>query len=311
MKEKLFLDKDILFDKKYKKQKIYIDDIKFTLKKLKLNHIGKKPFLLNYLLDYYNRNDHYNKHLDKIISIQNLYRDKLTKRKDDFYSQFINSEDFYTLDSIRLIEQPYLFWFNDNNNFKFAFDIRSFKNLLINNCKNPYNREDIPQSAISKYKNRIIELKKQNIKIVNTNDILTKEQERKLKIVRIFQKLDELNIVAGGINQEWFNNFTFYQLKNLYKVMEDIWNYRSELSMETKHKIVTNNNVFTKSIFWIMNLTNNNYFLLQDIVLNEIETLISSSNNIEDKQSGGYYVLIALTEVSLDYGDEYPWLKQS
>ena len=56
MKEKLFLDKDILFDKKYKKQKIYIDDIKFTLKKLKLNHIGKKPFLLNYLLDYYNRN---------------------------------------------------------------------------------------------------------------------------------------------------------------------------------------------------------------------------------------------------------------
>ena len=127
MKEKLFLDKDILFDKKYKKQKIYIDDIKFTLKKLKLNHIGKKPFLLNYLLDYYNRNDHYNKHLDKIISIQNLYRDKLTKRKDDFYSQFINSEDFYTLDSIRLIEQPYLFWFNDNNNFKFAFDIRSFK----------------------------------------------------------------------------------------------------------------------------------------------------------------------------------------
>ena len=59
-----------------------------------------------------------------------------------------------------------------------------------------------------------------------------------------------------------------------------------------------------------MNLAYSNYFVLQDIVLNEIETLISSSNNIEDKQSGGYYVLISLTEVSLDYGDEYPWLKQ-
>ena len=50
--------------------------------------------------------------------------------------------------------------------------------------------------------------------------------------------------------------------------------------------------------------------MLQDIVLNEIEILISSSEDLENKKSGGYYVLISLTEVSLDYADDYPWLKQ-
>ena len=43
------------------------------------------------------------------------------------------------------------------------FDIRSFKQLIIKKCKNPYNRETIPEYALEKYHKRIIEMENQNI----------------------------------------------------------------------------------------------------------------------------------------------------
>lgn len=304
------LDYNLLTLKKNNKEKIYVSDIKFTLKNLGINIKGlKKNKLLELLETYYDTKNHYNKNIDKIIKIQKIYKNKLKNKYDNFYSQFTNTEDFYTLDSIRKIDKVYLFWFSENN-FKFVFDIRTFKHLLINNCSNPYTRKKIPVCALDKY-NRQIELMKQNnIKLDVNEDLLTEDQKHNLKIIRIFQKLDELNIVAEGIDTTYFKNFTFKQLQHLYRVMEDIWNYRAELTFEKKNRIVPFNNVLTHKISYIFNLKPINYKFLQNIILGEIDTLISSSSYLEDRKSGGYYVLIAFTEVSPEYTQEYPWLKQ-
>jgi hypothetical protein len=310
MKTYMFLDHKTIIQKKESKQKLYVDDIKFTLHKLNLFNIGKKKYLLEKLLNHYDRKSHYELNQDKIEFIQKTYRKKLYNRLNLFYSQFTNSEDFYTLDSIKYIEKPYLFWYSDLKQFKYAFDIRSFKQLIINKCKNPYTREDIPVYAIEKFNKRILELNNKDIKLKETIDFLTEEQIQKLKIVEIFQTMDELNIVAGGINQLWFSNFTFQQLRNFYKILEDVWNYRSELSYEKKIQIVPNNNIFKNNMNYIFNLPFSSYTFLQTIILDEIKTLITSSDNLENRKSGGYYVLIALTEVSDEYLNEYPWLKQ-
>ena len=310
MKSYMFLDHETIMIKQKLKQKLYVDDIKFTLKKLNLLQKGKKSELLDKLLNHYERKTHYELHLDKIEFIQRTYRKKLSDRQQHFYSQFTNSEDFYTLDSITKIENPYLFWYEDTKQFKFAFDIRSFKQLIINKCKNPYTREDIPIYAIEKFNKRLEELTTNNIQLIDASDFLTKEQIQRLKIVEIFQKLDELNIVAGGINQHWFVNFTFCQLRVFYKVLEDVWNYRSELSYEKKLQIVPTNSMFKNNMNYILNLPLNSYTYLQSIILDEIKTLISSAENLENRKSGGYYVLIALTEVSNEYLTDYPWLKQ-
>ena len=310
MKSYMFLHHDTIIQKQNLKQKLYVDDIKFTLNKLNLLQKGKKKELLDKLLNHYERKTHYELNQDKIEFIQKTYRKKLANRQQTFYSQFTNSEDFYTLDSITKIKNLYLFWYEDTKHFKFAFDIRSFKQLIINKCKNPYTREDIPSYAIEKFNKRIQELSSHSIQLIETHDFLTLEQLQKLKIVEVFQKLDELNVVAGGINQQWFVNFTFQQLRNLYKVLEDVWNYRSELSYEKKVQIVPENNIFKHNMIYILNLPLTSYTYLQSIILDEIKTLISSTDNLENRQLGGYYVLIALTEVSSDYLEDYPWLKQ-
>ena len=306
----MFLDYETIMLKQKLTQKLYVDDIKFTLKKLNILEKGKKKELLDKLLNHYKRKTYYELHQDKIEFIQKTYRKKLYIRHQDFYSQFTNSEDFYTLDSITKIDKSYLFWYEDTKKFKFAFDIRSFKQLIINKCKNPYTREDIPIYAIEKFNKRIEKLTNDNIQLIDTTDFLTKDQIQRLKIVEIFQTLDELNVVAGGINQHWFVNFTFYQLRTFYKVLEDVWNYRSELSYEKKLQIVPTNSMFKNNMNYILNLPLNSYTYLQSIILDEIKTLISSSDNLENRKSGGYYVLIALTEVSEEYLADYPWLKQ-
>lgn len=314
-KEPLFLDRTILNDKLNKKSLIYLDDIKYTLKKLNLidkkTKIKKKE-LLEKLKIHYSTNRHYEKHINKIIFIQKTYKQKLTNKEENFYSKFTNSEDFYTLESIKTIDKEKLFWYTDEKKFTFAFDIYSFQQLIIKKCNNPYNRDDIPTYAIEQFNKQLTKLNKKKIKFSKEDDILTNQQQLNSKIISIFQKLEELDVVAGGINHQWFMNFSFFQLKNVYKVLEDVWNYRSEISIEQKNKIVPNNNIFKYGVNYINNMvfSNYNFYYLLNIILNEITTIITSGIDLENKKLGGYYVLITLTEVSVDYANSYPWLKQ-
>ena len=59
---------------------------------------------------------------------------------------------------------------------------------------------------------------------------------------------------AGGTDTKWFTNLSFIKLKNYYRILEDIWNYRAELTQTQKLDIVPQNNLFTHSIAYIFNL---------------------------------------------------------
>ena len=67
--------------------------------------------------------------------------------------------------------------------------------------------------------------------------------------------------------QEWFTKLTIYQLRKLWIQLEDIWNYRSELSFIRKEEIVPNIKMFPISVQTFYNLTNQNK--MRKIILNE------------------------------------------
>ena len=63
----------------------------------------------------------------------------------------------------------------------------------------PINR--IPNNVIEYFNQRINQLNKQKINLEHDNIIeLTEKQELDLKVTEIFQKIDMLNIYAGGIS---------------------------------------------------------------------------------------------------------------
>ena len=294
-----------LEDKLNNKKKIYVDSIKFTLKTLKLDSKGKKNVLIERLKQHYKLIHYYNKHIKQIIFIQNKIKQKI-------YSKCINLEDFYTFDKLTDIDPLYFFSYTDHKNFRYGFDIRSLKKLLKISKINPYNRLSIPDNTIQLIHNKIKILEKQQLTTQIEIPIeLSEEHYIKNKTITLFEKIDSLNIIAFGADINWFMKLSFNNLKKLYRSLEDIWNYRVQISIEEKHKIVPSNNIFRYNINYIINLLPENKIIITKIILEEMNKLVSSGIELEHKKTGGYYVLIALTEVSTECAMSIPWLAQS
>ena len=306
---KTIIEADDFFDKLKNKKMIYLDSIKFTLKQNGLNNKGKKKELIERLKFHYNKH-YYVKHIDKILLLQSQFRKIRPQLSHKNKLEFINSEDFYTLEDLSSIDKDLLFYFIDEDKYKYGFDIRSFKKLIENGCINPYNRNKIPQSAIIKMNKQLEYLKSKKKIKKERKPKFTPDQIFNNKLVSVFQKMDMMNVSAGGVPIHWFTNLSFLQLKNYYRVLEDIWNYRAELSLEKKKEIVPNNNIFKHNMNVILNLSVNKKRYLENIILNEIDILISSSPNEIHRNTGCYYTLIALTEVSPECAAAMPWLAQ-
>lgn len=298
---------------------VYVKDAKHTLKHYNLNFKGKKGELVERLIDFFKKINQYEKHEEKIIKLQSCIkgysqRKKTLSRGPGFLNKLLcnNDEDFFTFEHKNDIDDTYFFSYKDVDNFIYFFDIRSFKTLIENKEKNPYNRNPIPENAIKSMNTRLNELIKQKIIVEYEKPNLTPEQEFNNKVLTIFQKIDQLNAFAGGTQVNWFHNLSFKQIKHLYKVLEDIWNFRTQLTEQQKRDIVPENNVFKHSMSKLMNLLPNqkNQKKLRNIVLDEMDKLISSSESKVHRSTGCYYVLIALVEVSPECADQMPWLIQ-
>jgi hypothetical protein len=246
-------------------------------------------------------------------SIAKLKKNDIVEKLDDYYKDddivINNSEDFYTFQPINEIPKNYLFTFTENG-FNYGFDIRSFKKLIEHTRINPYTRNEIPDKVVdefnSKYKNLI---KMKQMKEYKKEE-LTAEQLYNQRVLGVFQKMDSLEVVASGTKLEWFTNLSFISLKNLYKVLEDIWNYRTQMTQLQKNKIVPDGNIFKHNIYQIMNMNIENQEKLKDILLDTMDKLVSSGLTNEDKSTGCYYILIAFTEVNPIAAIEMPWLVQ-
>jgi len=306
-----------------KKPFYYVKDIKYTLSKHNINHKGlKKDALIGLLNSLYTNLQKHEKHLDSILLIQKNFREFRKNKMEKFKGpgNFIkelchNQEDFYSFESVDIVPNEYFFSYKNSDNFIYWFDIRSLTSLINNNengkeILNPYTRQIIPKSIIKIYNKRINLLKKNNINIYHEQDKLTPEQEFKARVLGIFQKIDLLNAMAGGTDPNWFHNLNLPKLKEYYKQLEDVWNYRAQLTKTKQLEIVPNRQMFKIPIPVIQNYNITKKRDLQNIILDEIDALISSSNIEENKSLGCYYVLISFVETSHECAIAMPWLSQ-
>jgi hypothetical protein len=337
VKKGIVLSRQDFIDKTNNKEFIYVRDIKKTLyhygidcKSLKrpqliqkltnlfdnqTNNIKSIIKIQKFYRDYINR-----KKLKSIIKIQKCFRDYINRKKFKytglgFYNKklCVNYEDFYTLESYDDID-PMLFFSLVDNNKIFYFDIRSLDILLQNNQSNPFTTNPISQKTIRMFLNRIKYLKEinYNLDIDNDEDDI-EETKYKKYIFSIFQKIDALNIISISVNTNWFLDLNYNKLFHYYYMLEDIWNYRAPLTPQDKYEMIKDMPIFQISAFQLRDMVNteDNRILLQKLILNEIDTLISTSDNIEHRKTCAYYVLIALTSVSTPCALSLPWLNNA
>lgn len=311
---------------KYKENKIfmYVKDLKHTLKHLGLgNEIkGKKKATLEEMLfNFFNKFNSVTENKEqvkKITKIQALYRANKLRRDIKIYGIGIvdknicnNREDFYTFEPVNEIKREYFFSYKDKDGFVYGFDLRSFKKLLDTKSSNPYNREEIPNYALESFEKRVDYIISNKIHITDfAPEEFTPEQKFKNKVMEVFQKIDDLDTIAGGTDINWFLNLSFLDLKNYYKLLEDIWNYRANLTHAAKLKIVPQNDMFQTSMNYILNLNQSKEQKLKLHILNEIDKLVSSTEDREQRTTGAYYVLTAFAEMVPECAQSLPWLVQ-
>ena len=288
------------------------DSLRLSCKKYKLLLSTSRSLMVNVLIHYFESINDYQKYEKEVILLQRNIRRYLKDRHNKlrgpgFYNRAIcnNTEDFLSFEPLVDLDIKHFFSYKDNNNFVYGFDINSFKKLVEKKMNNPYNRSPIPKLAI-KNMDKIFEIQK--IEEETNTVYLTKKQKLTHRVIKIFQEIDRLGTYAGGADINWFLYMSNEKLKLYYKTLEDIWNYRADLTTQQKATIAPFQDMFVYTVRNYCKIPS--IHKLRDILLGEMEKLVFTADQDSDKALGCYYILIAFVEIIPECANAMPWLIQ-
>jgi hypothetical protein len=242
-------------------------------------------------------------HTDKVIKAQSMIRKWLINRR----KVCCNDTDILTLGSIFEIPSEYFFIFNDpKTGKKYGYDIRSLIQIIKSDYQScPYTCRNFTQEEKDMIIKKSLVLKDNGISIELDKLDLNPEQEIEMKMKDVFHKI---NMLDNYTSHSWFSNLSLYHLIELYKRLEDIWNYRTGMDIESKKRIVRTGVIFNIPVFEIAYIKSKTR--LQTVLLNEFDRMISEGINRDEKKLGAMLILTGLVEVSYEAADALPHLIQ-
>jgi hypothetical protein len=184
-------------------------------------------------------------------------------------------------------------------------------NTINKEITNPYNRQKIPNFVYNNIK-QIIKLSK----LLNINIELFIEQTTnfsddktiELRALELFQNMNSLGNYSEPV---WFLSLNRQNLIRLVRELVDIWDYRLQISPETKRKICPPNGEPFRSVNISSILTEPHLNNIKKKVLELLEKFVNSGVDRDSRSLGAYYVLGALTIVNTQAAAAFPWLFQS
>lgn len=256
-------------------------------------------------------NDNY--HLRAIVCIQSIVRRYIVQ--SNIYYRGIslycrhnikNETDCASFQDIANIDIANLFTYCDQNKLYWGFDIATFRELMKTSSINPYNMLPIHKETLNRF-DILIRLLEKTRTVCITHDVITDPgmliQQR---CFDIFQRIDELKYYTQC---SWFLDLDLVCLKELYKQLEDIWNYRANLSPSDKFKYSSNGQLFTHNVASINKIVSRRD--LSNILLDNFEKLVTHGKEKEDRITGALWILGGLTLVNPYAREALPWLFQS
>jgi hypothetical protein len=264
-----------------------------------------------------------------IIKIQKIFRGRLQRKFNAYFGPALNKRgictndtDFVTMDDLKDLPYGQFYSFKDNDGRVYGFDIASIYNLIYKNTDtiniskiggiNPYNRNKIPTFVMIDLKMiiRTSKILKIKINLDFDTDIgnVSNAKTVEMRTLTLFQNIDALGNYSSP---EWFLTLNRNQLVKFVRELSDIWNYRAQLSNETKQNICPpiGDPFRNINISYIMN--EHDLLNIKKIILDLLEKFVNNGVDRDSKTLGAYYVLGALTLVNESAASSLPWLFQS
>ena len=292
-----------------------ISQLKSFAKHYKLKITGNKKQLISRIFCFLYLSSY-------IIKIQKTFRGMLRRKYNMLHGPAsknrelcTNNTDFITMEPLKEIRLTQFISYKDTDQFIYGFDLVSLYNLILKNkqdMKNPYNRQDIPDYVLKNIKTliRLSKILKININFDIEDDTINLSSEKaiELRVVSLFQNIDSLGNYS---NPEWFLSLNKNQIIKFMRELVDIWNYRAQLSIETKINICPPTGDPFRNFNMVFIHIETNIHCIKKVVLEVLEKLVNLGVNVDSKALGAYYILGALTLVNENAAIAYPWLYQS
>lgn len=299
-----------------------IQQLKTFAKYYKLKISGNKNELINRLYIFLFLSSY-------IIKIQKIFRGKLQRKFNLYFGPALkqreictNDTDFVTMDDLKDLPYGQFYSFKDNDGRVYGFDIASIYNLIFKNTDtiniskiggiNPYNRNKIPSFVMIDLKMIVRTSKTLKIKInldfeTDLGNVSTTKTVE-MRTLSLFQNIDSLGNYSSP---EWFLTLNRNQLIKFLRELSDIWNYRAQLSIETKQNICPPTGDPFRNINLSYILNENDLLNIKKAILDVLEKFVNNGVDRDSKTLGAYYVLGALTLVNDSAASSLPWLFQS
>ena len=294
-----------------------LSQLKMIAKNYKLKISGNKNQLLTRIYSFLYFSSY-------IIKIQKIFRGNVARKYKLLHGPAAvnrklctNTDDFVTMEPVEEINYHQFISYKDEDNFIYGFDIISLHNLFlkspdIESIRNPYNRNLIPESVIKTIKS-IIKLSRilkihVNLHYEDDTESIPIEKMIELRALSLFQNIDALGNYS---NSQWFLSLNRNQLIRFLRELADIWNYRAQITAETKRSICPPSgdpfrNLNMHYIHTEQNMTN-----VKKVVLEVLEKIVNSGVDRDSRALGACYVLGSLTLVNQEAATSIPWLFQS
>ena len=292
-----------------------VSQLKSFAKHYKLKITGNKPQLISRLYSYLYFSSY-------IVKIQKVFRSMLFRKYKQLHGPAsfnrklcTNSDDFISMDPVEEINFHQFISYKDVDGFIYGFDINSLHNLFLKSddeIKNPYNRNPIPNHIFKNIRSlirlgRILKISI-NLKFEDDAKSVSNEKAIELKAIALFQNIDALGNYS---NANWFLSLNRIQIIKFIRDLIDIWNYRAQLTAETKRNICPPNGDPFRSLSVQYINTEPNLWNIKKVVLEVLDKMVNSGTDKDSKTLGAYYVLGALTLVNNEAATSLPWLFQS
>ena len=305
-KDEIF-DKDKLYENILNDTFMSIYSIRKSIKKSKLNLLidtkNSKSRLIESLKNLISKERYYLSNEASLIKIQSFFRKWLVYRKKICN----NDSDILTFIDKYDIPDKYFYLFNDKiTNKKYAYDIRTLLEIIKSDYPScPYTFRQFTENEKNFIFNYCNKLSLNGINVNLEKIKMSPEEEIEMKIKDIFHKI---NMLDNYTDHLWFKNLSLHQLIDLYIKSEDIWNYRSNMTIESKKKIIQNGIAFRIPLQIIK--TYKSKSKMQHILLDEYTRFVTEGINRDEKKLGAILVLTGLVEVSFEAAQALPHLIQ-
>jgi hypothetical protein len=290
-----------------------ISQLKTISRRYKQKVTGNKPQLIYNVFNYL-------KYSFYAIKIQKIIRGNILRKFINllgpaiFNKKCVNDTDFLTLKPLSTIPYYQFYSFKDKDNFIYGFDICSIYNMICENsyANNPYNRRKLPP-CISKNIKTIVKLSKKlniplNIKIKDDTKNLSYKKKTELRAIHVFQKFDNMGFITDS---KWIMGLNRAKCVRYLRELEDVWNYRAQISNDVKQSIIPPNGKLFNNINLYQLFNTKTELFLKNVILDIIEKLTTMSQNQESRSLGGFYALGTITIVSVNAANALPWLYES